>query len=219
MDKIDIIKRLIEERLNQKSFSDIQSIIKEEFGKNIDKEKLRKMYDIEVTNMSVPEDAVTIVDRDTIIENLVKNKAEKMEFILKNIENILDYLSSYKSKTMKWLDSLEKDLENYYIDAKEKRENLSLKQIQGIQDTIAKTRSLIAADIEEYTKVLKVYHDFIELTKPTDVKINKLDVAIMIKNEINNVQKAGYIIAMPRSEEAKELLKKMEEAGELMSFN
>lgn len=213
-----VVKDIIELRNSGKAFSEIGDILKVKYGLEIKYNTLYSIYQREVENAMIPDENRSVIGKDELIRQLANEKADKIEFILKNIDQIVIAVTEYKDKIIKWLNNLEVDLEQYYLDSKENQQRLTLKQINEIKDSIAKTKELLSSDINDYTRVLDTYFKFLELNKTSEVKINKLDISFLINQEINNIEKAGYMMINVKSEEAKELMKKLEEQGDIFVF-
>jgi len=218
----EIVKRLVEERLKGSSFKEISELIEKEFGRKIDPTTLNKVVNKEFTRLPVyaaESDIVPTIDSNEVVQNLLKEKTEKMKSILDHLFKVMDNMRDYEEKIMQWLDKLESDLEANYVEIKKSGSIPSINKITQIQNALEKTKNMIKGDVEEYRKMLELYYKLVEVSKTSDVKINKLDISYMVNQNIVNIEKMGYMMIMPKSTKAKDAIKQLEKEGEITIYS
>jgi hypothetical protein len=72
--------------------------------------------------------------------------------------------------------------------------------------------------MEELTKFIEMHARFMEIAKPADVKIDRMDLSFRINQEITNIEKQGYLMIKPETPEFTELLKESEKKGDVRVF-
>lgn len=212
----EVISEIFRLRQNKVSFNKIKELISQKFGINVDKLTVRKVFYNEL-HKSSDNPVDYLIDKDDILKKIIASKAEKIEIIVNALDETITKVDSYKKKVFEWLRLLEKDMEEYYETVKGK-EGLELKDIDAFKDSIMKSMNLVTSGVEEMTRLLEAHIKLLDLAKPSEVKIDKLQATVQITQTLNNIEKLGYILVKPENEEFKEQLEKAEKEGKVRVF-
>jgi len=210
----EIVKEIIGMRIQGKSASEIQRIVREKYKIDVSPTCINSIIRTELQKIgSSTPDKDCLVDRDEILKKIIQNKAEKIEMLVEKLDEMILKIDWYKQKIFRWLDRLERDLDEYYLKIKT-NDKVTVEDINEIKESVMKSMNLVTAGVNELIKLLEIHTKMLELTRPAEVRINKIDMILKVTQVTNNIEKLGYCFVKADPE----LIKRLEKEGKIKVF-
>jgi len=208
----EVIETIFEEFRKSKPFSEIAIIVNEKHDVSLNGTMVKGIIEREGQKMASAEYS-TVIDGKDITAAFTENKNKQTDRILKNLNETLDVMEVYKTKILSWIDRLESDMKLVYDE-----KDPSLSRISHTFDQLIKLRHLVNADVDSFEKAMNTSTKLMQLMQPTEIKVNRMDMNLNVNNALIRIEKYGYFMVKPETEEAAELLKKMFEKNEITRF-
>ena len=218
--KPEVVQEIIYMKLAGSTMDDIRKTLLEKFGIDIAIQTITNVYENEIRKIGNAEFASKdlIIDKDDTIKKLVDSKVAKIDIVITQLEEVINTVNVYRKTVNEWVNLLEADMKQYYDSKKEKQDVLSIGQINNIKDSILRSVGLLTSGMAELTKFIEMHARFMEIAKPSEVKIDRMDMSFRINQEITNIEKMGYLMIKPETPEFTELLKESEKKGDVRVF-
>jgi len=211
----DIRKFILEEFAMGRSVREIRKAIKSVFGEAPCEYTINRVIEEDIQLVRDLEERFVEQEMKDLAKMLVKNKIDKLKIVNKNIEHLIDLLNQYRVKIEKWMKKLDADLDRIY---KETQDEITLGKINKIKESLHKDLELLNSLTAGFSKFWDMHMRILELTKPTQVRIDRMDVEFKITNIIQEIAQKGYFVVKVLDPMVKHKLRELEEIKKIAIY-